>query len=222
MILHPGVQWLLFDAVGTLIYPDPPVAEVYALAARSYGSHLSAAEISQRFHAAFVAHATLGGLTSEAYERQRWQKIVAATIDDVPEPQIDGLFEHLWNHFAQAQHWRLYDDVAPALAALSARGYQLGIASNFDQRLLAIVAGHPPLAACQAVFVSSQIGHCKPGREFFIAIERKLGVGSTALALVGDDEISDIQGASTSGWTAVRLSRGPCRPQAIRSLLELL
>src|SRR5687767_14068871 len=121
MQLSSGIRWLLFDAVGTLIYPDPPVAEAYALAASRYNSRLSAAQIKDRFRAAFAAHASAGGPTSESHERQRWQKIVAATIDDVPAQHANELFEHLWNHFAQPGHWRLYDDAGRALAALAAR-----------------------------------------------------------------------------------------------------
>src|SRR5687767_8755154 len=73
-----GVRWVLFDAVGTLIDAEPPVAEVYFAAARDFGSSQSIAEIQARFSAALVteqgADATkLERLpTSEAQEQERW------------------------------------------------------------------------------------------------------------------------------------------------------
>jgi putative hydrolase of the HAD superfamily len=84
---------------------------------------------------------------------------------------------------------------------------RLGIASNFDRRLFRIVEGHSSLAACESVFVSSEVGWCKPRVEFFRAIKGRLGARADEIALVGDDEVNDVQGAQAAGWTAVRLSR---------------
>src|SRR5688572_14129451 len=110
-----GIRWVLFDAVGTLIHPDPPVAEVYHSAGRRFGSRLAVEEIRLRFRAALAASQSEGGPTSESNERQRWRRIVGHVIHDVHD-QADSLFEKLWQHFAKPQHWRLYDDVAEAMA----------------------------------------------------------------------------------------------------------
>ncbi|MBV8233824.1 MAG: hypothetical protein JO329_27920, partial [Planctomycetaceae bacterium] len=40
-----GIQGIVLDAVGTLIDPSPPVAEVYAAAARRQGVHLEVAVV---------------------------------------------------------------------------------------------------------------------------------------------------------------------------------
>lgn len=207
MCIPSAVEWLLFDAVGTLIAPDPPVADAYAAAARRHGSRLAAREIEARFRTAFRLHSAPGGPTSEAFERERWKRIVAATIDDVPPSRGDALFGELWAHFAQPEHWRVFEDVAPAINALSACGLKLAIASNFDSRLRSIVAGHLPLAAIEQVFVSSELGHSKPSPDFFRAIESELGVLPTQIALIGDDFKADIEGARAAGWTALYLDR---------------
>ena len=201
-----GIRWVLFDAVGTLIYPDPPVADAYHAAAQQFGSRLAVEEISQRFAAALAASHNSGLPTSERNERRRWQHIVKQVIDDVVNSQ-DELFERLWQHFAQPQHWRPYADVAETVHELLRRGYRFGIASNFDSRLLRIVSGHPALSACESVFVSSEVGYAKPDPRFFRAIEGKLGVEPGQIALVGDDEVADVQGAMAAGWRAIRLDR---------------
>jgi putative hydrolase of the HAD superfamily len=203
----PGVRWVLFDAVGTLLYPHPAVAEAYAAAAQRHGSKLTASEAADRFRTAFESHTQSSGPTDEPREKERWRRIVAATIDDVCSDHQESLFQELWNHFAQPDHWRVYDDVPPALAELSARGCRLGIASNFDQRLAAIVAGHPSLAPCERVFVSSELGATKPSLAFFRAIEQRLSAEPTEIALIGDDPINDIEGARAAGWTAIYVER---------------
>src|SRR4051794_36428646 len=133
--MHPtlldDIRWILFDAVGTLIYADPPVAEVYHAAATRFGSRLNVGEIHDRFPRALAAEQQCGLPTSEENERQRWRRIVDRVIDDVPEAG-EAIFEQLWRHFAQPESWRLYEDVPAALDMLAQRGYQLGIASNFD------------------------------------------------------------------------------------------
>ena len=217
-----GIRWVLFDAVGTLIYPDPPVADVYRAAAQQFGSRLSVNEIRQRFAAALTANYSGGGPTSETNERQRWRSIVSHVINDAPDVR-EVIFEHLWRHFSQPQHWRLYDVVAETLSELRRRGFQLGIASNFDARLTGIVDGHLALKLCEAVFVSSQVGYTKPDARFFRVIEKWLGIDPAQIALVGDDEGSDVQGATAAGWRAVRLDRDSKtrRSGTIHSLVEL-
>src|SRR5438552_2355010 len=106
-----GVHWILFDAVGTLMFPDPPVAEVYSAAAARFGSRLSLAEIQKRFPIALDRNFSGECATSEANERRRWQQIVREVLSDIPQ-STDTVFEHLWQHFADPRYWRLYEDVA--------------------------------------------------------------------------------------------------------------
>jgi len=217
-----GIRWVLFDAVGTLMYADPPVAEVYHAAARRQGSHMGVSEIDRRFRAV-LARPWHGRVTSESWEHERWRLIVGEVIVDTAPAKLDEVFAELWRHFAQPTSWRLYDDVPDALAELQRRGFQLGIASNFDGRLIEIVKGHAPLAVCEAVFPASEVGYNKPALEFFREIEARLGVPGAEIALVGDDEVSDAQGAIAAGWRAVRLKRsGMTRAGEIRSLAELV
>jgi putative hydrolase of the HAD superfamily len=220
VVLH-DIRWVLFDAVGTLIYPAPPVAEVYFELAQRFGSRLSVVEIRQRFGAALVANSSVPAPTNESLEHERWQRIVAAVIDDAPD-SIEVVFEQLWRHFSQPQHWRLYADVPAALAALAQRGLRLGIASNFDGRLKTIVHGHPALAACDAVFVSSEIGYSKPDPRFFQGVEERLGVLPAQIALIGDDEVADVQGATSAGWRAIRIDRAGESGTGLRTLAELV
>jgi putative hydrolase of the HAD superfamily len=222
-----GVRWVLFDAVGTLIDAQPPVAEAYFAAARQYGSSLSVAEIRKRFAAALRAEQGADStrldrpLTDEAQECERWRRIVAAVIDDAVNG--DALFEQLWEHFAHPEHWRPYDDVCPALNALAQGGFRLGIASNFDARLQRIISGRIELHSIEHVFVSSEVGHIKPDPRFFAKIQERLGARPSEIMLVGDDEVNDLAGASAAGWRHVLLDRdGTCQISgAIRSLAEL-
>src|SRR5207248_8504366 len=136
-MLPRGVRAVFFDAVGTLIYPDPPAPAVYAAVGRRHGSRLTATEIASRFPLAFyrtLEEDERNGLrTGEARELRRWQGIVAAVLDDV----TNGLacFQELFAHFARPEAWNCVAGVGAVLAELARRGYRLGIASNYDGRL---------------------------------------------------------------------------------------
>jgi len=216
----------LFDAVGTLIEPDPPVAAAYEAVGRRFGSSLSRETISDRFRAAFARQEWLDeteflGATDEARERRRWQAIVVEVFDDATD--AESAFAALWGHFAEPANWRLCDGAAECWQALSARGLPLGIASNFDARLETICRGLPPLADCRQLFVSSRLGFRKPSPAFFAAIGERLGIPPSRLLLVGDDLTNDYQAARAAGWQSILID--PAGRHAvehrIRSLNEL-
>jgi putative hydrolase of the HAD superfamily len=197
----------MFDAVGTLMHPQPGVAEVYASAGRRFGSRLTADEIHPRFQAAWAA-APQSLETSEARERARWRSVVAHVFQDaVPAAALDALFSELWDHFAQGPYWELFPDVLPACQKLEQRGYLLGVASNFDGRLLQVLARWPLLAHCPRVFYSSQLGYAKPDPRFFTAICERLSTSPGEMLLVGDDAEIDIAAARSAGWQAVQIAR---------------
>jgi putative hydrolase of the HAD superfamily len=221
-----SVRGVLFDAVGTLIYADPPVSAVYTEAAKEFGLTLDEATVKRRFAEAFSkynADTNDGGkATSEDQERNRWRAIVAAVFPELL--CTEELFSRLWNYFAKPASWRLFDDVANCWKRLSSRGRLLGIASNFDERLIAIFRGLPPLDRSQHVFVSSRLGWRKPAREFFRAIEDTTALTPDELLLIGDDWESDYVGALAAGLRALYLDRTghSKRPAAIRSLAKLM
>jgi len=223
---HSHARAIVFDAVGTLLHADPPVADVYHLAGWQHGSHLDRDEVGRRMRAAFAASEAGEGLvrqpTSETKERERWRRIVASVFDDVPD--IAPLFRTLWQHFAEPAHWRLYGDAAFTLSELAERGSRLGIASNFDRRLRAVVQADPILRRCERCFISSEIGFPKPDSRFFAAAAAQLDVPPDEILLVGDDWTNDILGARAAGWQAIWLDRHESSgPEAgLRSLAELL
>ena len=196
---------VLFDAVGTLIRADPPVAEVYHAIGARYGSTLSCAEIGDRFRFAFRRHSSDDGVASSARERRRWEGVVGDVFRELPDAKGE-ILDELWHYFSQPTSWRLFDDAAPAIEALRRRGYALGIASNFDDRLVGVCRGHAALDEVQ-LFWSSNIGFSKPHPPFFALVAERLLLSPSEILLIGDDETADYRGAQAAGWHAVHINR---------------
>lgn len=198
------IRAVCFDAVGTLIVPEPPAHQVYAAIGRKHGTRLQPDEIRQRFRQAFAAeeHYDLGHdlRTSEERELRRWQHIVAVVLDDAADPAAS--FAELYEHFAQPQAWRCQPHVAQVLRQLAGR-YVLALASNYDHRLRRVVAGLPELAPLAHLIISSEVGWRKPAPAFFAAVCAALQLEPRAVLHVGDDPINDQHGASAVGMRSL-------------------
>jgi putative hydrolase of the HAD superfamily len=223
-----GARAVVFDAVGTLIHPVPPAAAVYATVGRRFGSRLSAEIIASRFATAFARQDALdaeaGLRTSEERETERWRQIVGEVLSDVADPS--ACFAELYAHFSRPDAWRCDPEAAVTLQGLAARGYALGVASNYDRRLRRVVAGLPILRPIHQVVISSEVGWRKPAREFFAVVCRCVGFAAGEVLYVGDDRANDYDGARRAGLRALlfdRRAQEECPPtQRIERLGELL
>jgi putative hydrolase of the HAD superfamily len=204
-MIPPDVRAVFFDAVGTLIHPDPPAATAYAAVARSLGSQLTQAEIAGRFRTAFAREEAFDRThrlrTSEERERRRWRNIVGEVLHDVGDGQ--RCFDELFAHFARPDAWRCDPEAAAVLAELERRGYLLGMASNYDSRLRSVAAGLPELRLLRHLVISSEVGWRKPAPEFFAALCARTGLAPAEILFVGDDRANDYDGATAAGLFAV-------------------
>ena len=146
-LVPESVRAIFFDAVGTLLFPEPSAIEVYRAAAARRGLLLSSDEIRSRFIAAYQAEEatdqSANWITSEPREEMRWRRIVGTTLKGVADP--DACFRELFEHFARPQAWRVNPDAEFVLARLRERSLVLGIGSNYDSRLLSVLEGIPAL-----------------------------------------------------------------------------
>jgi putative hydrolase of the HAD superfamily len=199
----------VFDVVGTLVEPWPSVADAYAAAGRRHGVDLAPAEVHSRFRAAWRRQERLDAAavppfaTSRDRERGRWQAIVDEVFG--PATSSAAIFADLWDHFGRPEAWRPIPAGAVLVRSAVAAGCVVALASNFDERLLAIAAVVEPLSLADRVFASSEIGWRKPAVEFFRRVEELLGIEPHELVLVGDDPELDVLAAQAAGWRSVRV-----------------
>lgn len=234
------IRWIAFDAVGTLIFADPPVHLAYYRAGKRYGSQLRPEEVRRRFQEAFARRgraisacaepmgsivtsesgAPVARTCSEESEREFWKRIVADVLPDVADPR--ACFEELFDHFARPESWQVFADVEETLAEARRRGIRLAIASNFDARLHAVCDGLPELAAIERRCVSSEIGHRKPERAFFERLLADCGCAADELLVIGDDYEADIAAPRLMGIRALHLDRSaPQQGERFNSLTDL-
>jgi putative hydrolase of the HAD superfamily len=204
------IQGIVLDAVGTLIEAHPDVASAYTQAANRQGVTLDRAEVRRRFGRVFhrdeqsERHGELR--TDEAAEVNRWRRIVALVLHDVPDPE--QAFAELWEHFARPDAWVVYPDALAAIDGFHNAGLRLVVASNFDSRLRSVLAGHRPVAElAETVVISSEIGWRKPHQRFFEAACGRLALVPRHVASIGDDAQNDGAGAHAAGLRSFVIDR---------------
>lgn len=202
------IQAVYFDAVGTLLVPDPPAEEVYVAVGRAHGIPAERTEVRQRLCSAFAEQEEQDRQrhwqVDAAREEQRWRAIVQHCLPTADPQQAEIVFRQLFDHFARPHAWRLDPEAPTVLAELHQRGLKCGIASNYDARLRSVIAGFPELARLhERLVISAEVGYRKPAAAFFQALARQAGCPPSRILYVGDDPVLDVQAARAAGVQAL-------------------
>jgi putative hydrolase of the HAD superfamily len=192
--MNADIKAITFDVGGTLIEPWPSVGHVYADVAETHGFQFAPDDLNTRFRAAWKAKQNF------RHSRSDWAALVRATFRT---PEADMFFVELYDRFASAKVWRVFDDVRPALLRLKEQGMKLGIISNWDERLRPLLDQLELTAFFDDIVISSEVGHFKPSPEIFRMALSQLGVTAESVLHVGDSDAEDIQGAQATGMQAV-------------------
>jgi len=116
-------------------------------------------------------------------------------------------FAVLYRHFATAAPWVVYPDVLPALKRWQQLGVPLGILSNFDSRLYAVLEALALADFFESVTISTEVGAAKPDpRVFAIALQKHNCLPSVAWH-IGDSFEEDYQAAKAVGMRGIWLRR---------------
>jgi putative hydrolase of the HAD superfamily len=196
------VRAVFFDVGGTLIRPWPSVGAVYAQVAADHGIEVSAEQMERAFRQAWrELKSTQKGETSSS--KAWWRQLVfQALAGRATEPY----FEDLYERFARAEAWRIFDDVLPALAWAREQGWHVGLISNWDERLRPLLSDLN-LDRWDSVTISCEVGAEKPAAAIFRRALAAAGVPARAALHVGDSIPDDVRGATALGMRAGLVDR---------------
>ncbi len=189
-------MWL--DAAGTVLHPAESVATVYASFARRRGHDVTANVLKPRLVEAMGAHRGLR--EADPTWRAYWQAVVDASIGASDEGLLDALYEH----YAKPEAWTVAPGTVAFIEQARAAGSKVAMISNWDTRLRPMLAAMGLLDAFDVVVVSGEEGVEKPAPAIFERTAGRLAVPPTRSLMVGDDPISDIEGARSVGAFVMR------------------
>jgi putative hydrolase of the HAD superfamily len=208
---------IFLDAVGTLFGVRGSVGEIYSQVAAKHGVDCDAQALDQSFYTTFkqANPCIFPGITAvkiPQYEYQWWYEINRQTFTAIDAwakfSDFDRFFEDLYQYFTTASAWEIYPDVIPALTNWQRSGVPLGILSNFDSRLFAVLNALELNHYFSTVTISTEVSAAKPQPEIFSAALAKYQCPPELAWHIGDSYKEDYLGASSAGLMAIWLNRG--------------
>jgi len=206
------VKGVLFDYGHTLVW-FPRYNEIHLVSARNMQGKLRAL-------GAFVEVSEIQELIDEFAHRRNGQTL---RIDEefrqiLSTLGVKGYSEDDLQEIIQL-HWRPYLQDACArkgakklLENLRSRGLKLGIVANIWSGGMNPALEKLDLERFFDTTVASvAVGFQKPSPEIFQLALKNLGLVAEKAVMVGDNPVSDIQGAHNIGMRTIRLMRGPNR-----------
>lgn len=212
------IRAVTFDVGGTLVSPNPSVGAIYARVAARHGiSGLSPELLGRRFAQIWQQSRPF------LHSRSEWERLVDRVFAGLtPVPPSVSFFPELYREFANADAWQVFEDVAPTLDALAGMGMDLGIISNWDDRLRPLLRELRLDRYFNCILISCEAGFAKPSPVIFQEALRHLGRPAASVLHVGDELQDDFAGATAAGLSALHLRREtPSADLQIQSLREV-
>jgi putative hydrolase of the HAD superfamily len=221
------------DAGGTLFAVAEPVGVTYARVAGRHGISLDPRALERGFHEAFAGAPPLafpGASPTRLAEHERawWYTVVRRAFGEAATARdFDACFGELFAYYARPEAWRVFPEVRDVLGELRQAGMRLAVVSNFDRRLLGLLAGLELAPLVHHTVCSAGVGAAKPDPRIFRVALARLGAAPRGTLHVGDSVGRDIEGARAAGLHAVLLDRDGRRPAlppdvpSVTTLVEL-
>jgi FMN phosphatase YigB (HAD superfamily) len=213
---------VLFDLGNTLLYFNANPGEIYPEMDRRLLSELINLGYrldSESFLQDFVRMAKYADdLGEETLVEIPTAEIVRTLLEnhgypDVPESDLRQVLAGFYS--VSQQHWMLEVDALPVLQELKQTGYRLGIISNASDTadVLWLLTNRGLVGFFEQVWISSEIGLCKPHPEIFKRATEYFQTPASQIAFVGDTLTTDILGSTTAGMQSIWISRRADRPE---------
>jgi len=219
-----SVKVIFFDAVGTLFYLPRGVGVHYSDGARRHGCEIPADALQAAFVAVYRKMPPRPATRTARPDDDKgwWRELVGGVLDrcEIKEGALDrdAFFEDVYAEFSMPGVWKLFPETLETLDALLPH-FTLGIISNFDGRLRAIL-GHLGIAdRFRHLVISSEVGADKPDPWIFHRALSLAEVSADEVLYAGDDPLRDWQGAEALGLHTFRLERPG---NALRDVLRVV
>lgn len=200
---------------GTLIRPDPSVAQQYYEAAYQFVDERrvpSVETIDRRFQVAFRNISSAGhGLrygSTDAEGYWFWKRVIGSVFPALDDETLKRLTRRLYRHFAEAGAWRIYSGGEEVLEWLRRHGYRIGLLTNWDTRATRLLKNLGLSAYMNEIVVSSEIGVEKPDPDVFHIIHRRLRTGEGRVVMLGNSVEVDLRVPEEMGWLTYLFSPG--------------
>jgi len=207
------IKAVFFDLYHTLLGYDPPREELQAKALKELGIDVSPEDLRRPIVTAdeyiYQEHSR-ASISQRSREEQMavWAEYERILLREAGIEADERLLHGLLGKMQQFELKHvLFDDVLPALHELKKRGLILGLISNVDKDITALLADLGLTEWLQVVVTSQEVGFTKPNPEIFLEAVKRAGIKPHEAIFVGDQYQIDAVAASRAGMKGILLDR---------------
>lgn len=232
-----SIRTVFFDAGFTLLHPSPSILVVCQQVCQQLGLHLDLNQLQQGMESAekFRFRQLQSSRFVWADEQaiaafwfSYYRSLLQPLIAEQDQARLDQLVRAITGEFEKHTNWQLYSDVKPTLEACRARGYSLGVISDWNVALGPLLRQFDLTQYFDCLVVSAIARHAKPSPTLYdMALERVNAIPDYTIH-IGDSYIHDVLGARAVGITPILLDRTDSLAEnkvdclLVHSLYELL
>jgi putative hydrolase of the HAD superfamily len=203
---------VFFDAGETLVHPTPSFPELFSQVVERAGHRRPPVEVVEASRAVFhrfseAARDEEMWTTSPERSARFWKGVYARMLDELSLPAQDGLRDQLYETFTDQANYALFEDVLPVLDVLDRTDAVLGIVSNFEAWLEALLARLGVVTRFPVRVISGEVGIEKPDERIYQLALDRAGLRAADVAYVGDNPEFDVFPALALGMTPILIDR---------------
>jgi FMN phosphatase YigB (HAD superfamily) len=210
-----SVRALFFDVGYTLMAPYPSILDIVSQVCADLGQPVSRACLEARLPTAELA---LRARVRHAPQTWAEDHAIATVWTAYFTELLRGCLDPAAPEFAATvaaargayEHHTSYDvfpDVVPVLRLLHARGLTMGVISDWDTGLGAILNAHGLNRYFDFAVVSATLRHAKPDPRLFETALRRADAIADYTLHIGDNYVLDVLGARAAGIQPVLIDR---------------
>ncbi|MEQ2283636.1 Haloacid dehalogenase-like hydrolase domain-containing protein 3 [Ameca splendens] len=207
------LRCVLWDVKDTLLKVRGSVGVQYSKEAERWGLSLHPAEVDAAFretHRCYSNRYPNYGVSQGLTGQDWWMGVVRHTLSQcrVNDPALlNTMATNLYQNFCNAENWEVFPDTKMALERCSSLGLKLGVVSNFDKRLEAILRSCGLLSYFSFLVTSEEAGVAKPSPAIFHQALQKCGTPADRVAHIGDHYVYDYLASRSVGIHGFLLDR---------------
>lgn len=218
------IKAVFFDLYGTLAGFSPSRFEIQSKAVADFGLTVTEGGI------------LLGYSAADAFLAEQNVREPLRLLDEAGKERVFAEYERrvlkgsgievdsdaalaIWRRVRRIPYeMTIYADVRPALAAIRRRGLVLGVISNMNRTGDSLAAEVGLTGLVDFVVTSLEVGSEKPSRPIFDAALARAGVSADEAVHVGDQVMSDVEGARMAGVMPVLIDRDGNHPDFVDTI----
>ncbi len=211
--LLDGKKAVFFDVGHTLITPYPSLEEVIKETLEEEGIKVSLESLKETAPLVDVYY-------NELYERNGsvwasregaiwlWKELYGFWMRKLGlSERAYELGEKIYNAFGEGDKWKPFTDVIRVLEELKGKGIEMGVISNWDERLSQILSEMGLSHFFNFILASAEVGMAKPDKRIFQRALKLARVSPREAVHVGDHLLADVEGPSEVGISPVLIDR---------------